>query len=288
MMRVTLWGTRGSIPVWGSRFMRHGGATTCVEIELQDARAGTPDRIIIDCGTGLAELGRKRQGDWSNVLMLQTHLHWDHIQGFPFFGPIFNPKANLSFLAVDRDGRTFENVLSDQMRAPTFPVTLDIAPANLNFQSIPREGEMTLGELKLTWTEVWHPSGSTAWRLEYRGASFVFTGDVETQQGSHDALVSLAEGADVLMMDSQYFPDEYQAKVGWGHSTPLDAVGVARDAEVGRLLLTHHDPLHDDTRLDIKLKLARRASGHLLVENAYDGMELDLQGTQEEALAIAS
>jgi phosphoribosyl 1,2-cyclic phosphodiesterase len=281
MMNITLWGTRGSVPVSGPRFMRHGGSTTCLSIDVTEASATTPRRVVIDCGTGLAELGKRAASDWRDVLMLQTHLHWDHVQGFPFFGPLFDPTASFRFLSVDRDGETLRQVLDAQMSKPTFPVGLDVLPSSLTFDTIAPIGDEQLGELQLRWAEMSHPSGSTAWRLDHRDASFVFSGDVEIGQPagpSRQALIELARDADVLVMDAQYFPDEYENRVGWGHSTPLDAVGTAIDAGVQHLILTHHDPSHDDDRLEAKLALAReRARGTgLTVDNAYDGMTLAL------------
>lgn len=285
-MHITLWGTRGSIPVFGSDFMRHGGSTTCIEVEFDSPADGTPERVVIDFGTGCVGLGRERD-NWSNTLVLQTHLHWDHIQGFPFFAPLFRPDAKFEFWSVDRDQKTMREVLAEQMTAPTFPVPIEILPADLTFNSLEKRGSKTIGELTITWDEVWHPSGSTMWRLDYRGSSFVFTGDVELRNGSFETVKRMAKDADVLLMDAQYFPEEYATRQGWGHSTPLDALDVANQAEVAHLILTHHDPSHTDDRLADKLRLARRlAPAGLTVDLAFDRMTLAL-GT-EEAVPYAS
>ena len=275
-IKITLWGTRGSIPVFGTDFMRHGGSTTCIEVELLDATGATPKRVVLDMGTGCVGLGRARS-DWDKTLVLQTHLHWDHIQGFPFFAPLFNPAASFDFWSVRRDDKSLRDVLAGQMTAPTFPVPIDILPSALSFKDVQTKGSATLGELQITWDEVWHPSGSTAWRLDYRGSSFVFTGDCEVQQGCVQTIIDLAQGADVMVMDAQYFPEEYNTRQGWGHSTPLDAINVASQASCGRLVLTHHDPSHTDRRLGEKLALARQASpAELTVDLAYDGQEIEL------------
>ncbi|MFU8804192.1 MAG: MBL fold metallo-hydrolase [Bradymonadaceae bacterium] len=276
-MNLIFWGTRGGIPVSGTRFIRHGGATTCVEVNLESPDPETPARIIIDCGTGLAEMGKWRGSACEEGLILQTHMHWDHIQGFPFFSALFNPASQFDFWAVPREGRSLRDVLDGQMCRPTFPVGLDIIPARLGFEDIPSEGSRWLGEVRLSWTELWHPGGSTAYRIDYRGGSIVFTGDVEVQQGCRDGLVEFARGADVLVMDAQYFPAEYVQRRGFGHSTVLDALDVARDAGVARLLMTHHDPTHDDARLEEKLAMARQARcPGLAVDNAHDGLHVSL------------
>lgn len=279
MIKVTFWGTRGSIPVSGPNYTRHGGATTCIELEVFGTSPSTPRRVILDCGTGVAELARARGAQCLSGLIYQTHMHWDHVQGFPFFGPIFNPTASWTLCAVPREGEGLRQVLSAQMSPPTFPVGLEMLPARLEFVDLEPQDKRRHGELEVSWTEVWHPSGSTAYRFDFMGKSVVFTGDVEVRQGCEAALIALAAGADILIMDAQYFEDEYETRKGWGHSTPADAVRVALQAGVKQLYLTHHDPSHDDARLDEKLAQARElAQGTgLLVDNARDGLSLTLR-----------
>lgn len=274
-LHVTCWGTRGSIPVSGPSFARHGGATTCVSLRLEGAGARTPEHLILDGGTGLADMGRARPVQ--NAMMFQTHMHWDHVQGFPFFTPFFFPDARFELHAVGREARSLYEVLDEQMQTPTFPIRLAHMPAQLDFVDLPTHGALARGELAMRWVEVSHPSGSTAYRFDWRGLSVVFTGDVEAQAGSREDLIALAAGADLLIMDAQYTPQEYASRRGWGHSTPIDAVEIAHAAGVGRLLLTHHDPSHDDAALASKLDMARaHAAGRVLVDNAYDQMELVL------------
>lgn len=276
MLDVTIWGSRGSVPVSGERFREHGGATTCLEIEAPTSAPEGCERLIIDGGTGLADLGRSWGDRGQKATFLQTHMHWDHIQGYPFFGPFYNHEGRHRLLAVRREGRGLGEVLARQMARPNFPIGLESLPATLTFNDLPKNGSLQLGEVTLKWAEMWHPSGSTGYRIEHRGASVVFSGDVEVAMGSRDALVELARGADVLIMDAQYMPDEYPSRAGFGHSTPLDAVDVALAAGVGCLVMTHHDPCHDDHALRQKQALARqRASGTgLIVDNARDGMTL--------------
>lgn len=271
MIRVTTWGTRGSIPVSGQEHSRYGGNTTCLEIELLGATAPTPERLLIDCGSGLSQLGREWGDRPPRALVLQTHMHWDHIQGFPFFGPLYHPQADFQFWATKRDGWEFPQALRHQMIAPCFPITLDIFGDAPSFHTIAPIGSRTLGEATLTWTDLHHPSGSTAWRVDYRGTSFVFSGDVEVQLGTRDRLLELTKGADLLLMDSQYLAVDYPPRVGFGHSTPEDGLSIAEEAGIGYLLLTHHDPTHDDDKLDKKASdLQQKVNTGLHLGNARD------------------
>lgn len=288
-MRITFWGTRGSVPVSGPDFAKHGGATTCVGVELLDADAASPRHVIIDCGTGLVDLGRRRAAQLGDLLVLQTHFHWDHLQGFPFFSPLYDPTTRARLRGVPREGVCFESVLDEQMTQPNFPIGLGDLRAALDFGDLSPEGQAVEGRLAMAWTEVCHPGGCTAYRLEYGGRVFVFSGDNEVRMGGREALVELARDADLLVMDAQYMPEEYEARRGFGHSTPLDAVDVALEAGVDRLLMTHHDPCHDDARLEQKLAHARdRAAGRLRVGNAFDGLSVDLTPRDSTArVAIA-
>ena len=294
MLQVIVWGSRGSIPVSGSSFHRHGGATTCIEIIPQNPSEETPSRIIIDCGTGLTELGKNWEDRTAEALILQTHMHWDHIQGFPFFAPLFNPAGEFQLWAVPRDELSFHEVLSQQMKRPTFPIGLDILPANLTFKDLPQKGDIQLGDLEIKWTEVSHPSGTTAYRINYKGTSVVFSGDLEIQQGSRETFTHFANKTDLLIMDAQYFPEEYQSKKGFGHSTLEDAVEVAKNASVKHLLMTHHDPTDDDKKLDKKRAFAKKiAPENMHINNAYDGLQVDVRASkhisssQEKLLSIA-
>lgn len=279
MLKITFWGARGSIPVSGADFIRHGGATTCVEFELVGAACQTPSRVVVDGGSGLAALGRSSVKSWEDVLVLQTHFHWDHIQGYPLFAPFYRPSTQLRFLSVPREGASLRRVLSGQMAQPLFPVSLEALPATLEFEDLKREGRRRFGGLEVEWTEMCHPSGSTAYRLTHADASVVFSGDAEVRAGRRAELVELARGADVLIMDAQYFADEYADRRGFGHSTPEDALEIARKAEVGRLVLTHHDPGRTDDELDAQLRRLRRiAPDYLHVENARQGLQLEVGG----------
>lgn len=282
-MTVTTWGTRGSLPVSGESFAHHGGDTTSYLLELHHPGPHTPTRIIIDGGTGLAAMGRYLGPITSETLVVQSHLHWDHLQGYPFFAPFFCAENKFRLLSASHDGIWLEDALKAQMKRPLFPLRLAELPARLYFERLPAGGSMTLGELEISWTALHHPSGSTGYRFRYRGTTIAISGDVEVRRGSRQDLVDLAQGADLLVMDAQYFDEEYQYRRGYGHSTLSDAVEVAAEASVSRLLFTHHDPTHNDTRLDEKAKIGETyalelglSAQDLAIANAKDNLSIEL------------
>lgn len=248
-MEITFHGVRGSIATSGVEFARFGGNTTCVEINF----AG--ERLILDAGTGLRALGQKMIAE-ARVLgkpirasFFFSHLHWDHIQGFPFFTPAFMPDTHLSlFGPKDEDGTTLEAVLKKQMQPPTFPVPLSAMASKKEFHTIGDGAGQEIGPFLVTTRALCHPQGSLGYRIEAGGRVFCFATDTEhPNDGSVDeALLSLARGADLFAYDAQYTDEEYKTKKGWGHSTYTAAAHAARAAGVKRLLLTHHDPTHGD------------------------------------------
>jgi phosphoribosyl 1,2-cyclic phosphodiesterase len=267
-MRITFWGVRGSIATSGLSFSRFGGNTTCLEIEADG------ERLVIDAGTGIRGLGHKIAqearvfGRRPDASIFFTHLHWDHIQGFPFFGPAFAPGAEISlFGPVDDDGKTtLEEVLDRQMRPPTFPIGLAHMPAQKVFHTICSGAEMLQRGFYVRTRALCHPQGSLGYRIEAAGRSMCFATDTEhPADGSLDeALLDLARDVDVLVYDAQYTEAEYEgrdgigpARRGWGHSTYVAAARVARAAGAKRLVLTHHDPAHDDAVMEAIEREAR-------------------------------
>ncbi len=248
-MRVTFFGVRGSIATSGAEFQKFGGNTTCVEVE----HAG--HRLILDAGTGLRSLGQKMitearvLGKPISATFFFSHLHWDHIQGFPFFMPAFMPDTHLELFGPrDEDGTTLENVLAKQMQPPTFPVPLSAMASSKKFETIADGGGKEIGPFTVKTRALCHPQGSLGYRVEAGGRVFCFATDTEhPNDGTVDeALLSLAEDADLFAYDAQYTDAEYATKKGWGHSTYEAAVQVARAAGAKQLLLTHHDPTHGD------------------------------------------
>ncbi|MBW2455263.1 MAG: MBL fold metallo-hydrolase [Deltaproteobacteria bacterium] len=255
-MRIRFWGVRGSIATSGPEFARFGGNTTCFEIEAGD------QRLIIDAGTGLRRLGDKLSaqarlvGRDVQATMLFTHLHWDHIQGFPFFAPAYLPGTELDLYGpLEQDGvTTLEDVLATQMTPPTFPVGLGSMSSTKRFHVIGDGDTLELGDLVVRARSLSHPQGSLGYRVDYRGRSLCFATDTEhPDNGAVDeALADLARGVDLFICDAQYTEAEYEGRVagpprkGWGHSTYVAAARTAKAAGAKRLMLTHHDPNHDD------------------------------------------
>ncbi len=256
-MRVRFWGVRGSVPVSDPRFIRAGGNTTCVELQA----AG--QRLILDGGTGLAALGQALGPAPLEATLLFTHVHWDHIQGVPFFGPAFHPGSRLTLGGATTAAGTLEDALRRQMRPPQFPIALEALDAQLDFVPLEPGVPLQRGPFLILPEVGHHPDGVLAYRVEADGQSVVFATDVEHAGVVADDLLTLAAGADLLIHDAQYTEAEYAGQVGpsragWGHSTWNEAVEAARRSGAERLALFHHDPTRDDDALAVLEHRARR------------------------------
>lgn len=244
-MNVRFHGVRGSIPVSGAQFAHTGGNTTCVVLESQG------ERLILDGGTGLASLGQELGCTAIDTTVLFTHVHWDHIQGVPFFAPLFHPGSRIRFGGARTEWGGIEDSLRSQMKPPQFPVGLDAFAAALDFRDIDPDQPFEIGPFRIRTTEMTHPNGVLVYRVDADGKSVVFATDVEHGSNIDQRLLRFAEGADLLIHDAQYTRAEYQGeagppRVGWGHSSWEDAVEVSEQSGVGRLALFHHDPTRDD------------------------------------------
>jgi phosphoribosyl 1,2-cyclic phosphodiesterase len=248
-MEVRFWGVRGSIAVCGPDYCRTGGNTTCVEV-LHEGK-----RLILDGGTGLRALGDSLGFNPIEATLLFTHVHWDHIQGVPFFTPAFNPAAKLTFVGTRRDSGTLRDALASQMQPPRFPITIDALRADMKFIDIEHDTPFENGPFRITPMDLNHPDGVLSYRIEAGGTSIVFATDVEHGDGIDDRLCKLSDNVDLLIHDAQYTQDEYEgrrgpSRRGWGHSKWTDAATVARRAGVDRLALFHHDPTRGDDALE--------------------------------------
>ena len=268
-MKIRFWGTRGSIPTPGQRTVRYGGNTACVEV-----RDASGHLLVLDAGTGLRELGINLNGASPlTVDVLLSHLHWDHIQGIPFFRPAFDPKSTLR-LYGPRQHRPLREVLGLGMDDPFFPVDLDGLPAQLEVHEIESGSTRDVGPYRVRATTIFHPAPALAYRVEADGRSLVYATDTEDPfSGQPNPVVELAAGADALIHDGQYLDGDF--KPGWGHSTVATALDVARRAKVKKLILYHHDPDRTDDALDRIGADAQRAAGATLeVIVAREGAEV--------------
>jgi phosphoribosyl 1,2-cyclic phosphodiesterase len=244
-MNVRFHGVRGSIPVSGPQFARTGGNTTTVVLE----HGG--ERLVLDGGTGLAALGQELGCSAVDTTVLFTHVHWDHIQGVPFFAPLFHPGSKVRFGGARTPWGGIHDSLASQMRPPQFPVGLDAFAAELSYLDIDAGHPFEIGPFRITAAEMTHPNGVLIFRVEAGGRTVVFATDVEHGHELDRRLVEFSAGADLLIHDAQYTAAEYRgdagpSRVGWGHSTWEDAVAVATEGGVERLALFHHDPTRDD------------------------------------------
>lgn len=274
-MKIKFYGVRGSVASAGEDTRRYGGNTPCVRVD-----AGS-NVLVFDAGTGIRKLGSEIGPGALEAHLFFSHLHWDHIQGFPFFLPAFVPGNAIFIHGVrGRDDQATREVLAAQMSPPTFPVGLDVMRADLCFQDYAAGEAVTLGDTVVRNVPVDHPNGCAAYRVEQGTKSVVYATDLEHGVGEPDpGLVALCRDADLLIYDAMYTPEEYSGDVGpsrrgWGHSTFEAGARLADAAGVGTLCLFHHDPTHDDAFMDAlgKRALARRP-GTIV---AAEGMELTL------------
>ncbi len=264
-MEVTFWGTRGSIAKAGPTTVRYGGNTSCVSVRTD---AGT--LLVLDCGTGIHELGQVLMGDGDPVggHLLIGHTHWDHIQGLPFFAPLFDERNEWHVYGPRGLDTSIDHTLAGQMQYTYFPVQLLDFQANIEYHDLV-EGQFQIDDVTVTTRYLHHPALTLGYRIEADGATFVYSTDHEPsaaadQSGAltgldrEDALhVGFVRDADLLVHDAQYLEEEYPAKVGWGHSTVEYAVDVAVAADVARLALYHHDPTRTDDAVDALVERAR-------------------------------
>ena len=273
-LQLLVHGARGSAPVSGPQFAHYGGYTSCFEVVSPDAH-----RLIIDCGSGLRclEAGLEKRGEQAapfEATVLLTHFHWDHIQGLPFFGPLYRPTTRLHFVASPPQGFDVAAALASVLRPPWFPVDFLESGAQLSFQTL-SDGPLSIGSLEITSSGLNHPGGVTGYRVAHDGGVLVTATDVEAaSEESRFAVARFAEGATVLLHDAQYTPAEYEAsRRGWGHSTWQHATRVAADAGVGRLVVTSHDPTRTDEQVAEIVGLAR--AEFRATEAAFEGQRID-------------
>ncbi|HMM59187.1 MAG TPA: MBL fold metallo-hydrolase [Candidatus Rifleibacterium sp.] len=295
-MIIKFWGVRGSIPVPGKDTVEFGGNTTCIEVLTSDH-----ERIIFDAGTGIRVLGnslmQQEFGQGKGVAhIFFTHSHWDHIQGFPFFTPAYIGKKDnkgnriddccneFNLYGASDVGNRIETTLRGQMDNYYFPVDLNYLSSKINFKNLV-DNRVQIGKATVTAFKLVHPNGVLGYRIEEEGKCVAIATDCEhPTDGSIDQnLLSLARNVDVLIYDGQYTCDEYAphkfnlpgpGKQGFGHSTPEEGIRAAKAAGAKRLIITHHDPLHNDEKLKEMETQAKKLFNR--TEFAREGMIVEI------------
>ncbi len=250
-MIIKFYGTRGSIPVCEKGFQEFGGNTTCVAV-MDDSKEG--DILIFDAGTGIRNLGKELMQrpfkPEDKIVIAFSHFHWDHLQGFPFFGPAYDASKKIDIIAMGKDLNIpdLKSIFTHQMESTFFPISLDNMGADFNFHLKKKNEEVfnTGSRGRLLSNAHSHPGGAHGYRLEVNGKILVYCTDVEHGDTLDKKVIDFAQGADVLIHEAQYTPEELPKFKGWGHSSWEQAIEVAKLAKVKKLYMTHHDPEHND------------------------------------------
>jgi phosphoribosyl 1,2-cyclic phosphodiesterase len=298
-MKLVFWGTRGSISTPGKHTVRYGGNTPCVEVRLSNK-----ELIILDAGTGIRNLGERliENGESIKAYLMISHMHWDHIQGFPFFKPAFISGNELTIIGGETEKVSLQKMISDQMNKVYFPVQLNELKATLKFRKVVEE-EFDVFDAHVQTMFVNHPTFAIGYRIAHKGKVLVYISDNEpfdrrvaqsirnvdkviidrflrSNGDPNQRVFDFVRGADVLIHDATYTPEEYVDRVGWGHSHYLFTLKVAAEGEVKRLVLFHHDPAHGDTKVDDIVKKCRKEIRNRQYKfdciAASEGMEIDL------------
>jgi phosphoribosyl 1,2-cyclic phosphodiesterase len=248
---VCCWGTRGSIPSPGPTTVRYGGNTTCFEVRHQGLR------LILDAGSGIRPLGMEIVEKGPNAIhIFLTHFHWDHIQGFPFFAPLYDPEDQIKVVGPKQRDIDVQNLFAGQMGPIYFPVPFSVVAAAMEFEHL-NQGGYEVGDASLDVIRVKHPSFVIGYRIRIGGRTICFIPDNELDgDGSQVGpdwdrrIREFVSGADLLIHDSMYTDEEYAGRAGWGHSTFSQALRLAEEGGVKKLLFFHHDPTRSDAELD--------------------------------------
>ncbi|RYD69861.1 MAG: response regulator, partial [Verrucomicrobiaceae bacterium] len=288
--QLRFWGVRGSIPTPGPATVHYGGNTSCIEVRADG------ELVVLDAGSGIRPLGLALAEEFKetplNLTLLISHTHWDHIQGFPFFLPAYNPQNRVRILGYEGARAGLASTLAGQMESPYFPIALKQMPGNIVIEEL---GEMNfrLGNIRVEACFLNHPGVCVGYRLNTSSGSIVYVPDnewsIESGVASKSAavpcrieqgLADFVRDADVLVIDAQYDRSEYDHHVGWGHGCVDDVVKLAVAANVKQLFLFHHDPAHDDAYVTRMLENARAVAkemgGALQIEAAREGAEVIL------------
>ena len=294
-MKVTFWGTRGSVPAPGPLTVKYGGNTTCIELRTDDNKL-----IILDAGTGLRLLGEQivARKEKINTNILLSHTHWDHICGFPFFIPAYIPGNAITFQGPVHYEQSLKDIMVGHTQYAYFPVRVEDMAADIQYRDL-KEGTFELEGLKVVARYLNHPVLCLGYRFESsRGKVFVFGTDTEPfynvfgggEDGDPEAeniaddlnarIVDFVRDADLVVWDGQYTPDEYKVKQGWGHTSTIQCMEMGMKANVKHFVYTHHDPCRTDAQMDKILEESRKyldeRSSKMIIGAATEGVTIDL------------
>ena len=298
---LRFWGVRGSYSAPFESHLGVGGNTSCVEIRVDD------HILLCDAGTGIISFGNEmmKQKDIRKLLIILTHYHWDHICGLPFFVPAFVPDWDISIFGPCQAGKDIEEYVSAQMRAPYFPVGTETWLAHINYHEPSPDHKIEYGPLHIAYENVHHPGTTYGYRIKANGKTIIYISDNEClfleksitqkydgmsseekelyesmRREEYEAELKLIEGADILIHDAQYTPEDYKSKRGWGHSCYIDTVNTAIAAGVKELYLYHHDPNYDDKHMEEihqhSQQIVRERKASLICHLAREGTIIDL------------
>ncbi len=280
-MKIKFWGTRGSIPAPGKGTAIYGGNTTCVEITLETGR-----RVIIDCGTGIRVLGEQlsAKGEKVDIHLLITHIHWDHVVGFPFFAPIYDPTTRIFVDGFPTCMRGLKIPFDNKMGDGFFPVKFDDLRAEIQYIDTLNRGPLKLDGVVIDSIPLQHPQGGFGFRFREGKKTIVFLSDNELTKeawaGKHpEDYIQFCKDADILIHDAQYTPDEIDGRRGWGHSDYVATLNLALESHVKRLILFHHDPSRKDPEVSfIKAhceEIAKKNNADIIIDAAKEESTLN-------------
>jgi len=281
-MKVRFWGTRGSIAAPGKDTTVYGGNTTCVEVIL-----GSGKRVVIDAGTGIRLLGRRLEEEMERVEihLLITHIHWDHVLGFPFFGPVYNEFTRLFIAGYPSCMKGLRYAFDNHMGDGFFPVRFDELKAEIHYVDTMSRGPLEIEGTLIETIPLQHPQGGFGYRFTEDGKTLVFITDNELSEEAGvkrhpDEYVRFCQGADLLIHDAQYDQDEIESRRGWGHSEYVSTCRMAMRAGAKRLMLFHHDPWRKDAEItEIKARcdeLVSASGAQIEIDAAKEGTEISL------------
>ena len=281
-----LWGTRGSIPVSGTQYARHGGNTSCLAVSSGD------ELFIFDTGSGIRDLGLELMKDGPrNIHLLITHTHWDHIQGFPFFTPAYVPGFDITIYGAHGFGKNLEALFRGQLDMDYFPAQMKDMNANLEFITL-TDSPVQIDGYQIEWTYAHHPGATLAYKIGVDGKQICWMPDNEIFKGylgppddisinsnivtDYLPLIEFLSDVDILISEVQYTNDEYPNKIGWGHTCVSNACVLMKLAQIKKWIVTHYDPMHSDAfledQLNLTLQLMERISHSIDISHGYDGM----------------